>query len=84
MLEIERAMGAPDPKVHPDTGESIVRLYTAPHLGTRYTGGRTKRLLDNENIERKGFTKYVRDKLTGDYYKEVGVHGPDLIKREGL
>jgi len=84
VVEIERPMDAPDPQGHPETGEPIVRLYTAPHLGTRYTQGRTKRLLDDKNIEDKGFAKYVRDKSTGDYYKAAGVQGPDLIKRESL
>lgn len=84
VVEIERPMDAPDPSTHPETGDSIVRLYTAPHLGTRYTEGRTKHLLDEKNIESKGFAKYVRDKSTGDYYKAAGVQGPNLIKRECL
>lgn len=73
-------MDAPDPVQHPETGEPIVRLYTAPHLGTRYTEGRTKRLLDDKNIESKGFAKYVRDKSTGTTIKLQVFLGRILLK----
>ena len=84
VFELERPMDVSDPEVHPETGEVITRLYTVPHLTTRYTEGRTKRLLDNKNVEDKGFTKYVRDRSTGDYYRAAGTQGPDLIKRDTL
>ncbi|GAB4276745.1 MAG TPA: FmdB family transcriptional regulator [Opitutae bacterium] len=81
IIEVERSMQDPDPQEHPDTGEPLVRIYAPPNLTFRHTAGKTKRLLEDKNIEKAGFTKYVRDKMTGDYYKVVGSQGPDVICR---
>lgn len=83
-VEIQRPMDFADPDVHPETGESLVRIYTVPHLCSRYTEGRSRRLLDDKYTESKGFTKYIRDASTGDYYKASGMQGPDLIQRDSL
>lgn len=65
---------------HPETGEPVRRVYSVPNLATRYTPGHTRQLLSNENLERKGFTKYQKDKLSGQYHKVVG-EGPRVIER---
>ena len=65
---------------HPETGESVRRVYSAPNLGTKHTSGQSKKLLSNENLDRKGFTKYERDKVSGKYHKVVG-QGPSVIDR---
>lgn len=65
---------------HPQTGEKVRRVYAAPHLGVRYTAGRTRNLLSNENLNAKGFTKYERDKVSGKYHKTAG-EGPSVISR---
>lgn len=65
---------------HPDNELPIKRVYVAPNLATRYTPGNTKKTLSNENIADKGFTKYERDKVSGQYHKVVG-DGPSTIKK---
>lgn len=67
-------------EVHPVSGERVRRVYSAPNLATRYTPGHTRKLLSNENLERKGFTKYQKDKVSGKYHKVVG-EGPGVIDR---
>jgi hypothetical protein len=64
--------------VHPQTGQALKRIYTPPTISHRYTPGNTKSLLQNENLARMGFTKYERDKLTGQYHKTAG-QGPESI-----
>lgn len=67
-------------EAHPVTGERIRRVYSVPNLGVRYSSGSTQKLLSNDNLERKGFTKYEKDKVSGKYHKVVG-EGPGVINR---
>lgn len=66
---------------HPETNEPIQKIYSPPNLASKYTPGRTKTLLDNKNVEKAGFVKYEKDKLTGNYHKVAGKQGPDKINR---
>ena len=65
---------------HPTTGELVRRVYSVPNLGVKHTAGATQKLLANENLERKGFTKYEKDKVSGKYHKVVG-DGPSVLNR---
>lgn len=66
---------------HPDTGEPVRRVLQAPNLSTRHTPGSESKRLDNKNVEKAGFTKYEKDKLTGQYHRVAGKEGPATIKR---
>lgn len=81
-FEVHQSLSEPPLKVHPVTGHKVRRVYTPPYLSTKHTPGKTKKLLDNNNIEKAGFTKYVKDKLTGDYNKVAGNSGPSKITRK--
>jgi len=63
-------------KSHPITGEPVRRVIQSPNIASKYTPGQTKSKLDNKNVERAGFTKYERDKLTGQYHRTAGKEGP--------
>jgi predicted nucleic acid-binding Zn ribbon protein len=82
-FEIEQSMKDEPLTRHPLTGEPIRRVYQAPNLATRYTPGSTQSKLDNRNLEKAGFTKYERDKLTGRYHRVAGSdkRAPDVIER---
>mgnify|MGYP006289410671 CR=1 FL=1 len=71
-FEAEQAMGAAALTAHPRTGEPVRRVYCPPNLGGRYSDKATARRLDTGNVEKAGFTKYQRDKLTGKYHKVAG------------
>ncbi|MDR2769064.1 MAG: hypothetical protein LBB19_00690 [Puniceicoccales bacterium] len=66
--------------VDPYSGHPLERVYTAPNLSKGYSESHTKKLLSNDNLAKKGFTKYVRDKSSGCYVKSVGQQGPNLFK----
>lgn len=66
---------------HPDTGEPVRRVLQSPNLSTRHTPGSESKRLDNKNVEKAGFTKYEKDKLTGQYHRVAGKEGPATIKR---
>ena len=67
--------------VHPETGERIRRVYQPPNLASKYTPGQTRSKLENKNVEKAGFTKYERDKLTGTYHRTAGKGGPESFKK---
>lgn len=65
---------------HPQTGAPIRRKVTAPAWSPKGFGKHDKKeQLSDRNLEKLGFTKYVKG--NGGYEKTVG-SGPDLIKRE--
>jgi hypothetical protein len=80
-FEIHQSMKDDALATHPETGKPVRRVLQAPHLSTRYTPGQTKKKLDNKSIEKAGFTKYERDKVTGKYNRVAGNKGPEQINR---
>lgn len=60
---------------HPETGEPVRRVITAPNVIGTYTDHTFKKSLTNENIERHGFTKYERAG-PGQYVRTAGKDGP--------
>ena len=71
-FEVEHSMTEPALTEHPITGERAIKVMKAPNLGIKHTEGATEKKLDNKNVEKAGFTKYEKDKLTGKYYKTAG------------
>ena len=64
---------------HPQTGQPVRRVYLPPNLGLKHSPGKTASKLDNKNVEKAGFTKYERDKLTGKYNRVAGNNGPAAL-----
>jgi len=83
VIEIEQHMSAPPLTRHPVTGRPVRRIYQAPAIASKYTPGRTKTMLTEQNVAAKGFTKYVRDKQTGAYHKTAGTdpRAPDVLRK---
>ena len=79
-FEVRQPMSAPPLTFHPETGVAVRRVYLAPNIASRYTPGATKRKLSTGNVERAGFTKYERDKLTGKYHRVAGKEGPSELR----
>jgi len=65
---------------HPDSGDPVRRVILPPNLGTKHTAGKEKRLMSNENVEKAGFTKYEKDKVTGKYNRVAGKQGPSTLE----
>jgi len=80
-FEIHQPMKEAALSVHPETGHPVRRVIMAPNLGLKHTEGSTKKSLENRSLEKKGFTKYEKDKLTGTYHRVAGKDGPDTIRR---
>jgi hypothetical protein len=80
-FECVQSMREPALEKHPESGERVRRVMLPPHLASKYTPGSTARKLENGNLEKAGFTKYEKDKLTGRYHRVAGSTGPDVIQR---
>lgn len=72
VFEVRHSMSEPALKEHPITGVPVVKVMRPPNLGIKHTTGSTEKKLDNKNVEKAGFTKYEKDKLTGKYHKTAG------------
>lgn len=82
-IEVVQSMREAALAQHPETGRPVRRVYVAPHLTLRHSEGSTAQRLDNRRVEKAGFTKYERDRLTGKYHKVAGANpaAPDVINR---
>ncbi len=80
IFEIEQPMTAEPLSKHPLTGEPVRRIYLPPNISKKYTPWQTANKLENKNVEKAGFTKYERDKLTGTYHRVAGKEGPSKFK----
>jgi len=82
VFEIQQSMQDEPLQRHPQSGQPVRRVYQAPNLTSRYSEGATRAKLDTKNIEKAGFTKYERDKLTGQYHRTAGKdkRAPDILQ----
>lgn len=67
-------------KAHPETGEPVRRVFGTPNAPKSWTASQEKSKLSDKNIERMGFTKYVKSG-DGSYEKAAGV-GPSQIRKK--
>ena len=81
-FELEQSMKEAVLTRHPVTGEAVKKVYLPPNISAKHTPGKTKSLIDTKNVEKAGFTKYERDKLTGRYHKVAGKEGPSTFTRQ--
>jgi len=81
-----QSMSDPPLLTHPRTGNPVRKVFHAPNLAARYSEGETNRKLSPENVEQHGFTRYDRDKLTGQYHKTAGKdkRAPDVVDANKL
>lgn len=80
-FEIQQSMKDDALQAHPESGQPVRRVFLPPNLATRYTPGQTKGRLENKRLEKAGFTKYERDKVSGKYHRVAGDKGPAELKR---
>lgn len=75
-FEFKQSPDEPALTIHPVTGHKVRRLPQLPNISTKHTPSSESKLKDNAFLEKKGFSKYERDKLTGKYNKVAGKEGP--------
>lgn len=81
IFEHVHGMSEPALEEHPETGEKVVRVFQAPHVASRYNDRHVKKQIDDKNLDRLGFTKYVRNGK-GHYERTAGKAGPERLSSE--
>jgi predicted nucleic acid-binding Zn ribbon protein len=77
-VELMQKMSDPPLAVHPDNGRPIQRIVARPSV-KGLVDSRGDAMLKDSNLEKMGFTKYVRSEK-GTYEKTAGRQGPDLLR----
>lgn len=78
-FELIQPMSAEALTVHPDSGVAIRRVLGTPNAPKTWTDAHGKNATSDKNLERTGFTKYVKGE-NGKYKKLFG-QGPDLLRK---
>jgi len=86
VFEVEQRMSDEALKIHPITRNPVKKVFGSVNLSSKYTEGSTKSKLSDQNVEKHGFTKYEKDKLTGKYHKTAGKdkRAPDVVDANQL
>lgn len=81
-FEFRQGMNDPPLTHHPETGEPVVRVLTAPNIAGSFSDMKMSRTArDDKKLDKLGFTKYVKSS-DGTYEKTAG-DGPRHIQRDG-
>lgn len=78
VFQVMRGMNEPPLTHDPESGERVVRLYTAPNISGKYSESKTKADLSDSNLNRLGFTKYQRSGK-GQFERTAGQGGPSRL-----
>ncbi len=78
-FEVFQRMSEEPLAVHPETGETVRRVFTEPNAPRAWTDSHSKAAMSDKNLAAKGFTKYVKTG-NGTYEKTTG-SGPKQIKK---
>ena len=79
-FEVLQSMKEDALKKHPETGEPVKRIISAPSLSLKHSEASDKSKLSDKNLDRLGFTKYQKSD-EGTWEKRAG-KGPDSITRD--
>ena len=77
IIELVQRMSDPALTVHPETGQKLRRVPTAPHIAGEHSDASTKKKLSDENLDRLGFAKYQN--VGGGKFEKRSGQGPDQI-----
>ena len=81
-FDYTQRMSEPPLEEHPETGERVVRVFSAPHIAGQGHERIHKQQTSDDNLDRLGFTKYVRNGK-GEYEKHVGdSRAPDRLSSD--
>lgn len=81
-FEFRQGMNDPPLTHHPETGQPVERVLTAPNIAGSFSDiSQARKARDDNKLDKLGFTKYVKQS-DGTYEKTAG-SGPRHIQRDG-
>lgn len=81
-FEVFQRMDDPALTVHPETGKPVRKVVARPNLAGEHYEKPAGKQLSDKNLERLGFTKYVKSDK-GGYDRAAGSGGPEKIGGPG-
>lgn len=78
-FEVMQRIAEPALSEHPETGEPVRRVITAPALALKHSSRREREVLSDDNLARHGFSRYERAG-DGTYERTGGKAGPRRIR----
>ncbi len=79
-FEVVQRMSDPTLTKHPETGEPVRRILSAPAVVLKHSSRRESHVLSRENVSRHGFTRYEKVGH-GEYERTAGTAGPRRIRK---
>jgi len=79
VFEVLQGMAETPLTEHPETGEPVRQVFGVPNAPRKWTTSQSKNASSDKNLERTGFTKYVKGD-DGKYQKLFG-KGPAKISK---
>ncbi|MEQ9617434.1 MAG: hypothetical protein RLN60_05305 [Phycisphaerales bacterium] len=80
MFEVVQPMSEDALTEHPESGDPVERVIQPPMIGGKHSSAREKSMLSDNNLDRMGFTKYVK---TGDgSYEKTAGKGPGSLSAD--
>ena len=80
-FEVMRKMSDPPLEHHPETGQSVKRIFQPIHIAGITNSIHNKTLLSDKNLAKNGFTAYKRNGK-GHYERTAGKEGPREISAD--
>ena len=80
-FDVVRGMSEPPLTEHPETGQPCKRIFQPVHIAGMASAHHAQSLLTDKNLEKNGFTKYVRNGK-GHYERTAGKAGPENISAD--
>ena len=78
-FEVTQHISDPALTEHPETGQPVRRVITAPALALKHSSRREREVLSDENLSRHGFSRYERTG-EGTYERTARKGGPRRIR----
>lgn len=79
-FEVMQPMSAAPLTAHPESGEPVRRVITAPNLSLQWSQSAGKNKLSDKNLGRLGFTKY--ENAGGGRFEKRAGDGPNSISAD--
>jgi len=80
LFEVVQPMSDDALAAHPESGDPVERVIQPPMIGGKHSSTREKTMLSDNNLDRMGFTKYVK---TGDgTYDKTAGKGPGSLSAD--
>jgi len=81
VFEVVQRMGEPSLTEHPQTGEPVRQIITAPSLVLKHGDRKDAQIMSDASLKRTGFTRYEKSGDGSTYVRTGGDKGPETFTK---